>query len=93
MAAHPPSARSRRLCEPHLAKHGQARGVVARARPCGFAKFGLRRIANNGEMVQDRLQCVSQEPFVDRGKTLLGNLTAFSLRAIGFRAISRLAGA
>src|SRR5665213_3417628 len=95
--AQAPRARPRRFCEAHLAKHDEACNVMSYTRPRSFARRSLRGIPRDGEIlrpqVRNKLLSVFQESAVDRGEPFLGDLAAFRLGPIQFRAVPQLAGA
>jgi len=68
---------------------------MSRARPGRFAQSSLRRVARYREVLRSEVRAgfarILQEPPVDRGEPLLGNLTAFRLDPIQFCAIPELA--
>ena len=94
--AQAPGVRPRRFCEAHLAKHGEACNIMSCARSRRFAQPSLRRIPRDGEILRSRVRAeflrVSSRAAVDRGEPLLGDLAAFRLDPVQFRAISQLAG-
>ncbi len=93
--AQAPRVRPRRFCQAHLAKHGEARNIMPRARPRHFAQPSLHRIPRHREVLRSEVRAgfarVLHEPPVDRGEPLLGNLAAFRLDPVQFRAIPNLA--
>ena len=95
--SYPPTARSHRFCEAHLAKHGEACNVMSCPRSRHVAQASLCRLPRDREKLRSHVRTeflrVLQEPAVDRGEPLLGDLTTFRLRPVKLRAIPQLTGA